>query len=229
MMHTQSEHDERVRVSGIATYDEVIADRLDVFGVLTVDGDVRVERAKLSGATTVQGDFNAASATVSGATDVDGDVTASDITVSGSLSTTGTTAADSFECSGSVQLERVEADGFGASGAVEARTMQAGAVEIRGAIEVGRVEADEVEFDLVSDSVVSHIVGDSVVVTRHRPDGFLRAEYVEGDNVALDHVDVGTAVGDRVRLGSDARVEVVRANELDAADGASVGTFERRE
>ncbi len=228
-MHTQSGHDERVRVSGIATYDEVIADRLDVSGVLTVDGDVRVERAKLSGATTVQGDFHADSMTVSGATNVDGDVTTADITVSGSLSATGTTAADAFECSGSVQLEHVKADGFEASGAVEARTMQAGTVRIRGAIEAGRIEADDIEFDLVSDSVVSHLVGDSVVVARHRPDGFLRAERVEGDHVALDYVDVGTVVGDHVRLGSDARVEVVRADELDVADGATVGTVERRE
>lgn len=228
-MHSQTERDDRVRVSGIATYDEVNAERLDVSGVLTVAGDTHAERATFSGATTAQGSLRAGTVEISGATEVAGDAFANEVTVSGSLSVKGTTHADVFESSGSVQLEAVRTDQFEASGAVDLATLTADVVRIRGAIEAGRVEASDIGFALVSDSVVSHLVGDSVVVTRYRPDGFLGAESVEGDTVALDYVDVETVVGDHVQLGPNARVDVVRASELDVADGATVGAFERRE
>jgi cytoskeletal protein CcmA (bactofilin family) len=234
-MDTQTERnrgigrDRAIRVSGITSFDEVDAERFDVSGVATVEGDVRADDASLSGSTHVGGDFRCDSAEVSGATNVDGDVRADSIVISGSMNVGGTTVSDAFECSGSASLEAVEADRFEASGAVELATLDAGTVRVRGAIDAEVVEADDLGFDLVSDSVVFRLVADSVVVTRHRPDGFLRAERVEGDIVALDHVAVGTVVGDRVRLGPDARVETVRARELDAADGATVGSVERIE
>ncbi|WP_227352794.1 hypothetical protein [Haladaptatus salinisoli] len=218
-----------IRVTGITSFEEVDAQRFDVSGVATVDGDVRVDAASLSGATRIGGEFRCDSAEISGATDVDGDVRADGVVVSGSLNVGGTTVADAFECSGSAGLEAVEAESFEAAGAVELATLDAGTVRVRGAIDADVVEADDLGFDLVSDSVVGRLVADSVAVTRQRPGGFLRAERVEGDDVALDHVAVGTVAGDRVRLGPDASVETVRARELDVADGAHVGSVERTE
>ncbi len=242
-MHSQTERVERVNVSGIATYDEVDAELLHVSGVLTVSGETRAERAKFSGAATMQknlhagditvsgaadvaGDITADEISVSGAMEVDGDTTADEISVSGSLSVRGITHTDTFECSGSVQLETAQADQFEASGAVKVATLTADSVQISGAIEAGRVEADDSRFGLAGDSVISRLVSSSIVVTQRRPDGFLRAESIEGDDVVLDYVDVERVVGDHVQLGANARVGVVQADELDVADGAVVGSVE---
>ncbi|GAA0248894.1 hypothetical protein GCM10009000_076330 [Halobacterium noricense] len=213
----------------MTAFDEIDAEQLDVSGVLTVERGVRVDIASFSGAVTAHGDLRCESVEVSGATEISGDATANHIAVSGSLSVDGVTRADEFECSGSVHLEDVKANQFEATGAVTLTTLDADAIRIQGAIEAEQVEANEIGFDLVSDSVISHLVGESVVVTRHRPNGFLRAEFIEGDDVALDYVDVGTVVGDQVSLGSNASVEVVRAEEIDVADGATVGSMERIE
>lgn len=226
VMNPSITKDDRVKVLGSATYDDIDAQHVRVLGSLTVKGDTHAKRAKVAGAATIRGNLDVDSITVSGSTKVAEDVTADSVSVSGSLSVRGTTQADTLDCSGSVKLETVTADQFETSGMAKVATLEAETVWVHGAIQAGHVEADDVRFNLVGESVVSSLVGDSIVVGRRRPDGFLRAKSIEGSDIALDYVDVERVVGDHVKLGANARIGVVEAEELDMADGAVVDSAE---
>ncbi len=225
-MTTHIERD-RIDVSGVVSLDSVSAELLDASGSLTVHGDARADTTDLSGSSHFHGDLSTDVLESSGSLVIDGDVRADGLATSGSARMGGNVATEDAECSGSVRVDGdLTADEFVGAGSLEFAVLVADAVRIRGAVEAERIEANDVSLDLVSESKVGRIEADSVAVTRTEPDGFLEAERIEGDDVALDHVAVKTVVGDHVRLGANASVETVRADELDAADGATVGSVE---
>lgn len=212
-----------VRVVGPTHLSSVDCETFSAAGATKVDGDVAARTVSLEGTTNVGGDATATEFVAKGSTNVVGDVTAAEITAKGSTRVEGDLLTDRLDAKGSSRFEGVSADVASVAGALSVAGLAADAVEIRGVVDADRIEADDVRIAMGDgESAVDAILGGTVSVERENSEGRLYAERVEGEAVSLEHATVEEVTGEKVGLGPGARVGLVRAEELDVDEGASV-------
>lgn len=226
---TTATNEENVSVVGPTHLSAVDCESFSAAGATKVDGDVTAETVSLKGTTNVAGDLKASRFSAKGSTNVAGNANADETTVKGSTRIEGDLRADHLDAKGSANLGGVSADSVSAAGALSVADLVADAVEIRGVVDANRIHADEVHVALGDgDSSVGAVQGKSVVIEREESGslgssgGRLDAETISGEEVALEHATVEEVSGETVLLGPGAEVGVVRADELDVDENATV-------
>jgi cytoskeletal protein CcmA (bactofilin family) len=196
---------EHVSVGGSGTFDgSVSADHVDLDGSVEFGDNLDRHEIEGDGSTTVAGTLVAATASFDGSVSVEGLTDVTDLSVDGS-GTFGDVSAETFVGEGAFDADAVTAGTF------EFAVAGASSAE---AVEGGDVAVTEGEAGTLT-SLVRGLLG--------RDDPVLEVATVEGETVSLDVTRAGTVVGESVVLGADAEVDVVYTDDLDAADGATVG------
>lgn len=234
MFGTTDTSGDDVRVVGPTNLSSVDCESFSAAGATNVEGDVTATDVSLKGTASVGGDVSAAEFVAKGATEVGGSLTADEATVKGSTSVDSVTA-DRLEAKGASEFGDVSVDSASTTGSLSVADLVADdSAEISGVASADSIRADEVRIVLADgESTVEDIVGGTVSVERETlgkgwgidgasTDGHLRAKTVEGDAVVVEHATVEKIVGEQVHLGPGARVEVVRAGELEVHEDATV-------
>lgn len=211
---------ESVAVDGSASVGgDLDAERLDADGTTKVGGDASVDDFAADGSTTVGGNLDGQEIDGDGSTTVEGSVVAATATFDGSVTVEGTTDVTDLAVDGVGRFGDVNADAFTAEGSLHARDVSAGTFELA----------------LQGDSEAASVAGTDVTVRRaegsssllgkflNRGDPVFEVDAVRGETVDLDATCAETVVGEAVRLGPDADVGVVYADDLDAHGDARVG------
>jgi cytoskeletal protein CcmA (bactofilin family) len=233
---------EEVTVNGtLSVGGSLEAEDVDVDGGLTVDGDAAASSLEVDGSGSFGRAVSADYVEATGSLSVEGNLDAHDVEGEGATSLAGSVVANEAEFAGTVSVEGVvdvrelEVDGAGSFADVSAAV-----VEVDGSLSAGEVTTDWFELDVTAHSPVDRVAATEVHVEREggiagflrrlvrRGDPVLEVDTVVGEAVDLDATRAGTVVGDEVRLGENAEVDVVYTDELWDAPGATVGDVRPR-
>ena len=225
--------DEDVSVVGPTHLSSVDCESFSAAGATKVDGDVEARIVSLKGSTTVGGDLTAGEFSAKGSTNVAGSATADEISAKGSTRVDGDLRADRVEAKGSSKFGDVSAETVAATGALAVADLDADVVEVEGVASADRVRADEFSLEMGGgESTVEAIVGGTVSVERGDSVNVLDADgnskgrldvgTVEGEDVTLEYATADEVTGETVRIGPGSRVDVVRAEDVDVDEDATV-------
>jgi|AntRauMinimDraft_4_1070384.scaffolds.fasta_scaffold01626_3 cytoskeletal protein CcmA (bactofilin family) len=243
---------DRISVSGASSYDSVDCETFDASGKATVSRDLRADDVNVSGKTTVGGDLESQDVETTGKLAVDGSAAADQLTVSGKMEVGGNLDGHDVDTSGKLSVDgslvAAEASVSGkveVGGLTDVTDLTVGGAGVFGDVNVstftgaGKVEADEFRadsFDLTVDgrSEVDALTATDVTVRDSaqsgsflrrllRGDGVLVVGTVDAETVDLDATRAEVVVAETVTLGSDAEVETVYTDDLDAHADAAVG------
>ena len=223
---------ENVNAGGPTNRSSVDCETFSAAGVTNVDGDVDADDVSLKGVTNVGGDVTVDSFVSKGTTKITGALDADDATAKGTTAIDGDVKVTTLDVKGSARFGDVSADSFSAKGALTLADLSAEEVEIRGTVEATTVDAEELFIELGDDeSTVETIDATTVTVERDRErhDGRLKVGRVSGDTVSIEHTIADEVIGETVSLGPGAHVGVVRAEELNVDERATVERTEERE
>lgn len=216
---------EVLRVVGPTSLESVDCRRFVAKGATNVDGDVTADAVSLKGTTSVGGDISVREFASKGAIDVAGTLDADDVALKGTTRVEGSLQADALSAKGASRFSDVAADSFAAKGQVAVDTVTADEIDLHGVVSADRLEATAVSLFLGGDtSTVGTIVGGDVTVERDDENerGDLQVTRIEGETVAIEHTDVEEVTGREVSVGPGTCVGVVRAEQLDVHEDATV-------
>lgn len=207
------ECEEEVKVSGSFSNRGTIKCReFSVSGSAKNGGSLRSERIKVSGAFKVEGDcVSSEKASVSGGFKCEGNLKVAELKVSGGLKIGGDLEAENTVISGGISCG-------------------------------GLINAEELRVELSSStgSRAESIGGSKIIIENYRSKGlveklfgkrtsdFIVSEYIEADEIIIEHTKAKTVTGRHIMIGEGCDIELVQYSEnVEISPKAKVGRCEK--
>ena len=217
-------------------YDE----KISIAGSGHIKGNIKCIELESAGSTESDGDIECiGKIETSGAFSVRGNVRASGkIETSGSAKIDGSLKCDNLETSGVLHTgDGIEAETAKISGVIDCGGLfNAEKVEIRfgESCHAGSIGGGEIKIRRCGGMIVNH-VGDLPLFSKLMgkkcgADVFTVDEYIEGDTIAIEHVNAPVVTGRIVAIGAGCEIDTVRYSEqIEVSPDAKVGHIEKEE
>ncbi|KEK21670.1 polymer-forming cytoskeletal protein [Bacillus gaemokensis] len=196
----------KVQLNGKGTVNgNIDCDDFECNGSGNVNGDLKSERTRISGSGKVDGKVSTEDMRIDGKATITRDVSASNMKISGKGTIGGTLTGEELKIRGQATIDgNCEVDVFSSQGQFTIG---------------GLLSADEIDIDIHGTCRAKEI-GGQTIKARQRLSVFsrlfktmfgsqLEAELLEGDNIDIDHVQIGTVRGNNVTVGPNCEIGII--------------------
>ncbi len=185
-------------------------------GSLKITGDVRAEKLSSAGSLSSEGNIYAEIFRSAGSARINGDLKGDDISAAGSIS-----------------VRNVHGDRVKIGGMLICNILWGDTIEIEGGIKAKEMQGDEITIKLDGNGEVGRIEGDEITIRSKRGffkkcSGKLKVSSIKGDTIYLECVVAGNVEGEKVVVGENCEIGILKAERMKISKNSEVRRVMRK-
>lgn len=218
-----------LRLFSDSTLDGGVYNNINVFGSLTVTGDIECQDVDVYGSSYFQGRLNSKSMKIFGKGKFDDEVEITNLSVKGKCKFEKNVFVNNMDIYGVVTCQEniIKSKDVKLYGMLKIKNLEAENIFVKGYVNcLEQLNGENIEIDTNSGSNIKEMVGSKITIKPSRKyfgkAKDIKIDIIEGDDIYLENVYAKVVRGNKIEIGPNCQIDLLEYHESHVIKGNSV-------